>query len=142
MSLRATDFKRPQKFPSYDIDRKRLESLLEVLYPPAVSGSISYRVSRRLDYFVVEAPSWLNDVSTAKEWYIGTLDHADLNNSNKSNAFDNDSPKNYTEQCSCELVDSQNLAATLQKVIRARTPFRISQFDSVLNELFLRLKSG
>jgi len=57
-----------QKFLSYDIDRKRLESLLEVLHPSVEPGSVSFRVSRRLDYFVVEAPSRLNDVSVRIAW--------------------------------------------------------------------------
>jgi hypothetical protein len=68
------------------------------------------------------------------------LNEADLNNSNRSNASDNDSLNNYGEHCSYELVYSQNLAITLQRMICAW--FRISPFDSVLNESFLDLKSG
>lgn len=56
---------RKQQIPSYDIDRKRLESLLEVLNPSSGLDAASFKVSRRLGYYFVEAPSTLNEVSVS-----------------------------------------------------------------------------
>ncbi|OCT47647.1 hypothetical protein CLCR_03752 [Cladophialophora carrionii] len=68
------DMRKTQKFkvPSYDIDRKRLESLLEVLHPPAGSSAPSFRVFRRLDCFVIEAPSRLDEDGPSPAGRIST----------------------------------------------------------------------
>jgi len=65
MSSTKTDTRKPQQIPSYDIDRKRLESLLEVLNPSSGHNVASFKVSRRLGYYFVEAPLTLNEVSSS-----------------------------------------------------------------------------
>jgi hypothetical protein len=48
-----------QQFSSAYIDRVRLESVVRTLNPDPAK----FKVSRKLDYWVVEAPSRLNDVT-------------------------------------------------------------------------------
>ena len=50
-----------QEFPSSYIGRGRLVSLLEALFPPEHGGR--FKVSRRLDTWIVNAPARLTDVS-------------------------------------------------------------------------------
>lgn len=75
-----------QQIPHYDIDRTRLENLLEMLNPS--TGHIkSFKVLRRLGYYLVEAPVGLTEVSIGVHLREERLIHS---NSDRLNVYDSD----------------------------------------------------